>query len=111
MPARVKFHLDEHVASAVASGLQRRGFEVTTTAQVDLMGASDEEQLSFAMSEGRVLVTHDSDFVELHHQGMHHAGIAFCRQRSRSAGDILRALILIGEVLSGEEMEDHLEYL
>lgn len=111
MPARVKFPLDEHVASAIASGLRRRGFEVTTTAQTDLMGASDDRQLSFATAEGRVLVSHDPDFIELHGQGRHHAGIAYCQQGSRSVGDMLRTLILIGEVLTPEEMQDHLEYL
>lgn len=32
MPRAIRFHLDEHVAHAVADGLRRLGMDVTTTA-------------------------------------------------------------------------------
>jgi len=49
---RIKFHLDENVSSAIADGLRRRGIDVTTTAEVGLIGASDETQLAFAHQSG-----------------------------------------------------------
>ncbi len=41
MAGTIRFHLDEHVSSAVATGLHMRGVDVTMTAEVDLWGASD----------------------------------------------------------------------
>lgn len=111
MPEPIRFHLDEHIDGAIADGLRRRGIDVTTTADVALRGATDDEQLAFARADVRVMVTHDDDYLRLHAQGMPHAGIAFCRPQVRSIGEILRSLILIWAVLSPEEMKDHIEFL
>ena len=75
MIERIKFHLDESVSNAIALGLRRRGINVTTTSEAGLMGVSDREQIAFALSENRILITHDDDFVILHRSGITHAGI------------------------------------
>ena len=59
MSDRIKFHLDENVSNAIADGLRRRGIDVTTTAEVNLISASDEEQIKFALAEERVIFTQD----------------------------------------------------
>jgi hypothetical protein len=41
MPQTLRFHLDEHVAGAIAAGLRRRGIDVTTAADAGLLGAED----------------------------------------------------------------------
>lgn len=66
MPTEIRFHLDENVHGAVGNGLRLRGIDVSTTQDAQLPGASDEEHLSFARSEHRVIVTHDDDFLRLH---------------------------------------------
>lgn len=111
MPDRIRFHLDEHIPRAVVEGLRRRGIDVTTSVEMDLVGRTDEEQLTAAREGERVFVTHDADFVALHRSGMQHAGIAFCQQRGRTFSDILRGLILVWEVLSPQEMRNHIEFL
>jgi uncharacterized protein with PIN domain len=63
MTDRIRFHLDENVDPAIADGLRRRGVDVTTTQEAGLLRSSDEEQLAFVISEGRILVTHDEDFL------------------------------------------------
>ncbi|MEH2158597.1 DUF5615 family PIN-like protein [Nostoc sp.] len=55
---------------AIAKGLRRRGIDVTTTSETGLIVASDGEQLYFAMSQNRVIFTHDDDFVILHQGGL-----------------------------------------
>ena len=75
MVERIKFYLDESVSNAIGFGLHRRGIDVTTTSEVGLIGASDREQITFATSEHRILITHDDDFVVLHRRGVTHAGI------------------------------------
>jgi len=111
MPTPLQFHLDEHVSPAVAEGLRRRGIVVSTTEDTDLKGASDREQISFALSKRRVLVTHDRDFLRWHSLGTKHAGVAYCYQHKYSIGELVRILLLMKECLSQEEMDGTLEYL
>jgi uncharacterized protein with PIN domain len=111
MPPAIRFHLDEHVATAVAEGLRRRGVDVTTSPEAALMGVSDEAQLSFAASGNRVLVTRDPDFLDLHQRGVAHAGIAFSSHPSRRIGELVRSLVMLWECLSPEEMRNHVEFL
>jgi predicted nuclease of predicted toxin-antitoxin system len=59
MSGQIKFHLDENVSNAVAEGLRRRGIDVTTTPKQNLMGASDPEQLAFALEQQRVIFTQE----------------------------------------------------
>lgn len=61
----IRFHLDENVNLAIASGLRRRGIDVTTSGEAGLIGASDNEQLQYARREGRVIVSQDTDFKTL----------------------------------------------
>jgi predicted nuclease of predicted toxin-antitoxin system len=108
---RVRFHLDEHIASAIAIALRQRGIEVTTSAEANLLGATDEEQLEFARQAQRVMVTHDDDYLSLHALGVPHAGIAYCRQGTRTIGEMLQTLTLIYELISSDEMLGKVVYL
>ena len=107
----IRFHLDENVHLAIASGLRRRGIDVTTSKEAGLIGASDSEQLSYAWQEGRVLVTQDTDFLAMASQVEQHAGIAFARKGLRSVRRVIEQLELIHGVMSAEEMQGHIEYL
>jgi predicted nuclease of predicted toxin-antitoxin system len=108
---RIRFHLDEHIAASVGAGLRRRLIEVTTTSDAGLTGAMDKEQLEFARSSGRVMVTQDADFLRLHAEGIAHVGIAYCGQQSMSTQEMLRRLILIHDLLIPEEMNNRVEFL
>ena len=63
MANKLKFHLDESVSNSIAKGLRMRGIDVTTSPEEGLIGASDEEQLAYALSQGRVVLTIDDDFM------------------------------------------------
>jgi predicted nuclease of predicted toxin-antitoxin system len=88
----IRFHLDEHISASIAAGLRRRGVDVTTTAEARLLGADDTAQLAFAASHGRVMVTHDADFLRLHAEGTIHAGIAYCLAGALTVGEMLRGV-------------------
>jgi predicted nuclease of predicted toxin-antitoxin system len=107
----LRFHLDENVDPAVADGLRRRGIDVTTTVEADLVRASDEKQLEYAISEGRVIVTHDADFLRIAERGESHPGIAYSPQESRSVGQIIASLFLMSECLSADDMRNHVEFV
>src|SRR3954447_1419820 len=111
MPRTIRFHLDENCHGAIAGGLRRRGADVTTTPEVGLMTARDEEQAAYALGENRVIFTQDRDFLRLHAAGMSHAGIAYCDKDTLSIGEIITALVLIWEIYEPEEMTDRVEYL
>jgi predicted nuclease of predicted toxin-antitoxin system len=110
MPNEVRFHLDEHVPTAVANGLRRRGIDVTTTSEAGLAGADDVDHIAFALTNHRVIYTNDEDYVALHDQGTTHAGIVFCHQGTRSIGEVIRFLALLHACLSAEEMEGTVEF-
>ena len=111
MSKKIKFHLDENVSHAIAKSLRHRDVDVTTTAEEELLGLSDEMPLQFASSQNRVIFTQDTDFLRMNRSRITHTGIAYCPQQSKSIGEIVQGLILIWELLEPEEMFNHLEFL
>lgn len=111
MSTTIRFHLDEHVSNVIATGLRRRGVDVTTSAEAGLLGADDAEQLAFAASQARVLLTHDEDLLALAAQGAEHAGICYCHQGQRSIRQVIEVLHLLHECCRAEEMRNRVEYL
>ena len=76
----IRFHLDENCSPAIADGLRRRGIDVTTTPEVGLVSAIDEDQAAYCLSEGRVIFTQDTDFLRINASGTPHAGIVYCHR-------------------------------
>lgn len=111
MPRTIRFHLDEHIPSAVADGLRRRGIEVITTLDAGLLGAEDTAHLVFALARGLVIVTNDEDFLGLNEREIEHPGVAYCPLHKRSIGTVIRSLVLIWEVLDPLDMRNCVEFL
>ncbi len=111
MARTIRFHLDENCHRAIAEGLRRRGIDVTTTPDVGLLGATDDEQAAYGLAQRRVIFTQDRDFLRLHASRVHHAGIAYCANGTRSVGEIIHALVLIWEILEPEDMVNQVEFL
>jgi len=108
---RIRYHLDESVRTAIAVGLRSHGVDVTTTKDADLIGATDGEQLAFAASQQRVIVTHDDDFLVMASRSVDHRGICYCHQQKYSIGELMRALLVVDECCSMDEMKGHVEFL
>jgi predicted nuclease of predicted toxin-antitoxin system len=111
MARTIRFHLDENCDPRIAVGLRLHGIDLTTTNEVGLVRASDEDQLRYAASEGRVIVTRDADFLRLGAAGADHPGIVYWRPEGRPLGELVRVLVLIWELLEPGEMRGHVEYL
>ena len=105
----IKFYLDEHAHPGIAKALTRRDIDVLTAQQAEMLGVDDKEHLQFAAEQSRTLFTQDEDFLNLHWK-MKHSGIAYARQKT-ALRQIIDGLILIYEVLSEEDMKNHVEYL
>jgi predicted nuclease of predicted toxin-antitoxin system len=64
----IELYLDEDVDVLIADLLRARGFSMLTTRDAGRLHATDEEQLAFAATAQRTLVTHNRlDFEALHH--------------------------------------------
>ena len=111
MADKIKFHLDENVRNAIAQGLRRRGIDVTTTPEQSLIGIADEAQLEFAVSQGRVIFTQDTDFLRINQSNRNHCGIVFCSQNNKSIGELIRGLVLVWELLEPIDMQGKVEFL
>jgi predicted nuclease of predicted toxin-antitoxin system len=93
-------YLDECIDRPVADALGERGFDVLTAIEAGQGEKLDEEQLQFALSLGRVLLTYDrSDFRRLHatylSTGRHHGGIVAIPQVPPVSRRQLRAALML----------------
>ena len=111
MAETIRFYFDQHIPSAVARGLRRRGADVLTAQEADRCGVSDQEQHQFSTQQGRVMVTFDADFISLVIRGIEHAGIVFCAASKYSIGELIYALLLVQDALNPDDMRNHIEFI
>lgn len=107
---RIRFHLDEHMDPDIATALRRAGIDVTTTPEQRLLGEEDDAHLVRARTQGRVIVTDDTDFLAINVSTSDHPGIVYCRRTQHSMGDIIRFLILVHGVYDPSDMVGRVEF-
>ena len=54
-------YLDEDISSKVAEILRKKGMDAVSAHETGMLETSDDEQLAFAASEGRAMVTRNRD--------------------------------------------------
>ena len=111
MAEPLRFFMDQHIPAPASQGLLRHGVDVLTAQAAGRCGFSDTDQLAFATSEERVLVSFDSDFLTIHQTGFVHTGIAWCQEQKYGIGQLIQALLLLHGVLDRDSMRNHVEYL
>lgn len=110
----IRLYLDEDVHVLVADLLQARGFDAVTARDAEKLKVSDEEQLAYAVSQRRALVTHNrTDFESLVQdyfaaESMHYGVIYAVR---RSPHDIAKRLLAILNHVTAEEMQNQVRYI
>jgi predicted nuclease of predicted toxin-antitoxin system len=110
MPDSLRFHLDESVTRRVADGLRRRGIDCTSSPEEGLLGISDDAQLAFAQSTGRVLITGDDDFLTIASETTDHPGIVYWLQ-DRHFGQLVRDLHAMSFEKGPEELRGRVIYI
>lgn len=108
---KVRYYLDENVQVVIAEQLTRRGIDVLTVRDLGLLGDEDINHLQRATELGRVLCTHDADYVEMAVSGVEHAGIVIGKQYKHTIGDWVNFLELVHGVYEAEEMRNLVEYV
>ncbi len=110
MPDKIKFYADENISKAIIKGLHSRGVDILTVNDTKMYSANDREHLEKASSENRVIITHDTDFLQLASIYINHAGIVYIH-KDKSIEDTIFGLMLIYQLLTIEEMKNHIEFL
>jgi predicted nuclease of predicted toxin-antitoxin system len=110
----VALYLDEDVDVLLAKLLRSREYDVLTTRDAGQNRRSDPEQLAFAVSQGRAIVTHNrDDYAELARAyaeaGQQHFGIILAARRSPYA--IAQRLLVILDQVTADEMQDQVRYI
>jgi hypothetical protein len=110
----VELYLDEDVSVLVADLIRARGFDALTTLESGRTGRSDAEQLEYAVSRQKTLLTHNrADFEVLARQDFStsrtHYGIIIAVRRPPY--DIARRLLAILNQVTTDEMENQLRYI
>ena len=107
---RIKFYADVHIARAIAEALQREGADFVLACDRGRHNADDEAHLTQAHKEGRVVVTQDEDFLNLHQHGAEHSGIVYFPQGA-GIGYMVKQLVLLYAVCTAAEMRGRVEFL
>jgi predicted nuclease of predicted toxin-antitoxin system len=106
-------YMDEDMSALVATLLRSRGLDVTTVPEQSTLGKTDSEQLEFAASLGRCLVTHNwVDFERLHLQfieeGREHCGIIVVPQKT--AYEVVQRVGILVNTLTVDSINNQLLY-
>ncbi|NET52890.1 MAG: hypothetical protein F6K09_30735 [Merismopedia sp. SIO2A8] len=107
-------YLDEDVNVLIADLLRARGFDAITTRDAEQLHATDAEQLAYAVSQSRTIVTHNrTDFEELvqsyFDSGQTHYGVIFAVRRPPQ--EIAQRLLAILNQTTSDEMENQVRYI
>ena len=114
-PLVARLYFDEDADARLAKALRERGYDVETTVEAGLLAASDEDQLAYAVSRQRALVTHNIK----HFPGEHarwvenrgkHWGIIILVGHS-TVGLWLRRMENLLNRFSAEELQNQLLFL
>ncbi|MDJ0742031.1 MAG: DUF5615 family PIN-like protein [Xenococcaceae cyanobacterium MO_167.B27] len=110
----IRLYLDEDVNVLVADLLNARGFDALTVRDAGRLQASDAEQLAYAITQQRALVTHNrSDFEELVQTyfatEQKHYGVILAVRRPPQ--EIAKRLLVILNRVTADEMENQVRYI
>jgi len=110
----IHLYFDEDVSLRVAENLRSRGFDVLSFHDAEMAGKSDDEQMLYAVSLRRAIVTHNrADFEAQHYKfiehGLKHYGVVIAKRRK--AEEMVARLLALLDAVSAEEMENQLRYI
>lgn len=113
MTSLASLYTDEDMSALVATLLRARGLDVTTVPEQSTLGKTDREQLEFATSLNRCLVTHNRvDFESLHlsylQERKQHTGIIVVPQKN--SYEVARRIGVLVAGMSAEEIKNQLLY-
>lgn len=112
--APISLLLDEDVWPGLAQALREQGVDVVSVHETERTGLADENQMAYAASEKRALMTHNAaHFVALatdyFQRGQQYSGIIIALHYNK--GDLIRRTISLLSALSAEELENTIRFV
>jgi predicted nuclease of predicted toxin-antitoxin system len=109
-----KLYLNEHLSPRLAEQLRKYGFDVTSTLEQRMVEADDDEQLAYAASDRRAIVTFNhKDFAVRHArylaEGREHWGIVLSTEEAVDV--VRRRLLRLLNTVSAEELKNQIRWL
>ncbi|NER49100.1 MAG: hypothetical protein F6J92_20885 [Symploca sp. SIO1A3] len=110
----IQLYLDEDVNVLIADLIRAKGFDVTTARDAGQLRISDAEQLAYAVSQGRALVTHNrSDFEALVQNyfstDKRHYGVILAVRRPPQ--EVAKRLFAILNSVTADELQNQVRYI
>ena len=110
----IHLYFDEDVSVGIVENLRTRGFDVLSARDANALGRSDDEQMLYAVSQRRAVVTHNRvDFEKQHKKflenGMNHYGVIVAKRRKDA--DVVDKLLTLLDAVTAEEMKNQLRYI
>ena len=110
----IHLYFDEDVSVGIVENLRTRGFDVLSVRDAGARGRSDDEQMLYAVSQKRAMVTHNRvDFEKQHFKflenGMQHYGVIVAKRRRDS--EVVAKLLELLDAVTAEEMKNQLRYI
>jgi predicted nuclease of predicted toxin-antitoxin system len=89
--ATIRFYFDEMMSRIVANRLQEDGYDVILAVDAGMRDQEDDSHLSYATTQGRVLVTQDRPFAGRAAKSATHAGLVCWTRVLNDFGAQIRA--------------------
>lgn len=110
----IHLYFDEDVSAGVVDNLRTRGFDVLSSRNAGTLGKTDDEQMLYAVSLRRAIVTHNRVDFEIQHgkfleQGLKHYGLIIAKRRRDV--EVVAKLLALLDTVTAEEMENQLRYI
>jgi hypothetical protein len=110
----IHLYFDEDVSVGIVENLRTRGFDVLSVRDAGARGRSDDEQMLYAVSQKRAIVTHNRvDFENQHvkflENGMKHYGVIVAKRRRDT--EVVAKLLELLDTVTAEEMRNQLRYI
>jgi len=110
----IALYTDADVNGKLAATLRKHGYDARSAFEEANDKLHDDQQLEFATSRNRTILTHNQrDFVPLHRkwqkEGKHHSGIILSPRIA--IGELLRRMLRLLNHITADEMRDNLTYL
>ncbi len=110
----IALYTDEDVHGEIAPQIRARGYDALSAFEADKTGIEDEEQLKFAVAQGRTILTHNmGDFEHLHklyrEKNKEHFGIIVAPQWE--IGVIIKRVLNMLDQVDADQMRNQYYHL
>lgn len=111
----IGIYVDVHIPRQIVAGLKLRGIDVITAQEDGMEEAEDAALLDRSTELGRIIFTHDNDFLkeaaDRFRNNGRFGGIAFAHQLNAPVGRCVDDLELIARTFNLADLDNRIEFI